>query len=230
MDFLQVRLRAPSGSLSALADFYAQTLGLEEADEMTFAIGATRLEFVPGQGRPFYHFALLVPGNRFAEALEWAGERTELLPYKNSGEVVFDFSNWDALACYFHDAVGNIVELIAHRGVGETSTRGPFTAAELLGFSELGLVGERAPMADLLTRRLELEVWDGSVDGPGDLAFVGERARTLILCPAGRGWLPTGRPAEPHPVEVVLSGPAEGEALLEDSRYRIVRGGRSRNR
>jgi catechol 2,3-dioxygenase-like lactoylglutathione lyase family enzyme len=230
MDFLQVRLRAPSGSLSALADFYSQTLGLEEADEMTFAIGATRLEFVPGQGRPFYHFALLVPGNRFAEALEWAGERTELLPYKNSGEVVFDFSNWDALACYFHDAVGNIVELIAHRGVGETSTRGPFTAAELLGFSELGLVGERAPMADLLTRRLELEVWDGSVDEPGDLAFVGERARTLILCPAGRGWLPTGRPAEPHPVEVVLSGPAEGEALLEDSRYRIVRGGRSRNR
>ena len=230
MDFLQVRLRAPSGSLSALADFYSQTLGLEEADEMTFAIGATRLEFVPGQGRPFYHFALLIPGNRFAEALEWAGERTELLPYKNSGEVVFDFSNWEALACYFHDAVGNIVELIAHGGVGETSTRGPFTAAELLGFSELGLVGERAPMADLLTRRLELEVWDGSVDEPGDLAFVGERARTLILCPAGRGWLPTGRPAEPHPVEAMLSGPPEGEALLEESRYRIARGGRSRNR
>jgi catechol 2,3-dioxygenase-like lactoylglutathione lyase family enzyme len=230
MDFLHVRLRAPSGSLSALAAFYSKTLGIEEADETTFAIGATRLEFVPAPGRPFYHFAVLVPGNRFGEALAWARERTELLPYKDTGEVVFDFSNWDALACYFHDAAGNIIELIAHRGIGETAAEGPFAAAELLGFSELGLVGERAPMADLLSRRLGLEVWDGSVDEPGDLAFVGEKARTLILCPAARGWLPTGRPAEPHPVEAVLSGSPAGEVQLEDARYLVARGGRSRNR
>src|ERR671930_1093575 len=229
MDFLHVRLRAPGGSLSALAAFYSNTLGIEQTD-MTFAIGATRLEFVASPERPFYHFALLAPGNRFDEVLEWARARTELLPYKDTGEVVFDFSNWDALACYFHDAVGNIVELIAHRGVGDTSAQGPFAAAELVGLSELGLVGERAPMADLLARRLGLEVWDGSVDEPGDLAFVGERARTLILCPAARGWLPTGRPAEPHPVEAVLSGSPAGEVQLEDARYRIVRGGRSRNR
>jgi catechol 2,3-dioxygenase-like lactoylglutathione lyase family enzyme len=230
MDFLHVRLRAPGGSLSALATFYAEKLGMEQADEMTFGIGATRFEFVASREDPFYHFALLGPGDRFDEMLEWASERTELLPYKETGEVVFDFSNWEALACYFHDPAGNIVELIAHRGVGDTSAQGTFAAAELLGLSELGLVGERAPMADLLARRLGIEVWDGSVDEPGDLAFVGEKARTLILCPAGRGWLPTGRPAEPHPVEVMLSGTPEGEVLLEDSRYLVARGGRSRNR
>ena len=230
MDFLHVRLSAPVGSLSALTTFYSETLGIEQADETTFAIAATRLEFVASPGGPFYHFAFLAPGNRFDEALEWIRERTELLPYKDTGEVVFDFSNWEALACYFHDPVGNIVELIAHRGVGDTSAQGPFTAAELLGFSELGLVGEREPMADLLARRLGLELWDGTVDEPGDLAFVGEKARTLILCPPRRGWLPTGRPAEPHPVEAVLSGSPGGEVLLEDSRYRVVRGGRSRNR
>ena len=230
MDFLHVRLRAPGGSLSALASFYSKKLGVEQVDDMTFAIGATRLEFAASPGRPFYHFALLAPGNRFDEVLQWAGERTDLLPYKDTGEVVFDFSNWKAQACYFHDLAGNIVELIAHRGVGETSAQGPFAAAELLGLSELGLVGDRAPMADLLARRLGLELWDGSVDEQGDLAFVGERTRTLILCPAGRGWLPTGRPAESHPVEAALSGSPEGEVLLEDSRYRIARGGRSRNR
>jgi catechol 2,3-dioxygenase-like lactoylglutathione lyase family enzyme len=230
MNFLHVRLRVPEGSLSALATFYSKTLGIEETDETTFAIGATRLEFVPGPGRPFYHYALLVPGNRFDEALEWAGDRTELLPDEDNGEVVFDFSNWEAHACYFHDAVGNIVELIAHRGIGETAAEGPFGAAELLGVSELGLVGEPAAMADLLAGRLGLEVWDGTLDEPGRLAFVGERARTLILCPAGRGWLPTGRPAEPHAVEAVLSGSPEGEVALEDARYRVARGGRSRNR
>src|ERR671928_198199 len=150
MDFLDVRLRAPSGSLSALAAFYSERLGIEEADGTTLAIGAT--------------------------------------------------------------------------GAG-----GPFAAAELLGLSELGLVGAPAPMADQLGR-LGLELWDGTLDEPGRLAFVGERARTLILCPAGRGWLPTGRPAEPNAVEAVLSGSPEREAALEDSRYRIARGGRSRNR
>jgi hypothetical protein len=54
---------------------------------------------------------------------------------------------------------------------------------------------------------MELGLWDGTVDEPGRLAFVAEKARTLILSPVGRGWLPTGRPAEPYPVEVVLSGP-----------------------
>ena len=49
--------------------------------------------------------------------------------------------------------------------------------------------------------------------GEERLAFVGEKARTLILCRAGRPWLPTGRPAEAHPVEVVLVG-AEGEVPL----------------
>ena len=53
--------------------------------------------------------------------------------------------------------------------------------------------------------------------------FVGEKARTLILAPPGRGWLPTGRPAEPHPVEARLSGSPKGEAGLEGGRYRISR-------
>ena len=66
-------------------------------------------------------------------------------------------------------------------------------------------------------RRLEtvgLQMWDGTIDEPGSLAFVGEQARTLILAPPGRGWLPTGRPAEAHPLAVRLEGP---DTLLEFS-------------
>lgn len=223
--FLHARLDAPRGALSDLRELYAGVLGLEplasEDGGVAFKVGETRLELVPG-GDAFYHVALLLPGDRFAVAREWAEARVELLPDPVSGEVVFDFSSWDALACYFQDPAGNIVELIAHAGIGESGRAGPFDAGELLGLSELGLVGDLPRLADGL-RTLELEVWDGSV-GEGELAFVGERARTLILAPPGRGWLPTGRPAEVHPVEVTVAGAPAGEVVLAGGAYRVRRG------
>jgi catechol 2,3-dioxygenase-like lactoylglutathione lyase family enzyme len=229
VDFLRVSLRVSDTSLTALRDFYGGRLGIpvldDRSDLVAFGIGTTRLEFRAGDGAPFYHFALLVPGDRFARALEWAGTCTELLPDRESGEVVFDFTNWSAEACYFHDPAGNIVELIAHRGLGESSAEGAFAAGELLGLSELGLVGSPAALADGLAP-LGLELWDGSVEGEGRLGFVGERGRTLILSSVGRGWLPTGRRAEPHPVEAVLSGPPEGEVVANG--YRITRSARPR--
>jgi hypothetical protein len=227
MEFLHVRLRAPARSLRALGAFHGARLGLElleeSADEVALAVGATRLEFVASEADAFYHFALLVPGDRFPEALGWARERTELLPDPTSGEVVFDFQNWHAQACYLHDPARNIVELIAHRGIGEAArARGPFEAHELLGFSELGIVGDTVAMAEALARDVGIEVWDGSFE-PGHLAFAGGPARTLLLCPVGRPWLPTGRSAEAHPLEAVVSGAGEREAVLESSRYRIRR-------
>ena len=225
MRFVRVTLHAPANRLSALRDFYGSSLGIATGGEgrLSLAFGETQFEFAPSSGEPFYHFALLVPGDRFDAALEWASARTSLLPYRETGEVDFDFDNWSAHACYFHDPAGNIVELIAHRGVSETSTEGDFRAAEVVGLSELGLVGDPAAMAASLAGRLGLELWDGTIDEPGSLAFVGEKARTLILAPAGRGWLPTGRPAEPHGLEAVLSGPPGGNVELEGGRYRIGR-------
>ena len=217
MHFRHVRLRAPAQSLGSLTDFYSERLGVPPI------VGETTLEFVPGGGEPFYHFALLVPGDRFEAALAWARDRVELLPDEESGELVFDFSNWEAKACYFHDPAGNIVELIAHRGVGESGAAGAFAGSELVGVSELGLVGDTRAMAGTLRVALELGLWDGSLE-EGRLAFLGERARTLILGPTGRGWLPTGRPAERHRVEAVLSdGPAR-TVELEGGLYRISRG------
>ncbi len=210
MHFVHVTLADPAGA--RLDEFYGGVLGLGSA------VGETTLEFVPGGGEPFYHFALLVPGDRFDAALAWAQERVELLPGAE-GSVVFDFSNWEALACYFHDPAGNVVELIAHRGIGERGAAGEFAAGELLGLSELGLVGDRPAMAAALAP-LGLEVWTGTVDEPDRLAFAGKKGRTLILAEPGRGWLPTGRAAEPHPVEATVVG-AGGDAELEGGLYRI---------
>lgn len=204
MELVRVRLRTSADLESFYSDF-----------------GDLPLEWIEADGDPFYHFALLVPGDRFDAAFSWAQTRYELLPDPDTGELVFDFSFWEALACYFHDPAGNIVELIAHRGMGERGTTGAFSGDELLGFSELGLVGDVRATAEELAE-LGLEVWSGTLDEPGRLAFVGEKARTLILCPEGRGWLPTGRPAEPHPAEVVLSGPRAAAVSTGGHRISMV--------
>ena len=220
-EIARVELEAPGDSLAALADFYGATLELRtergDGGAVGVHVGAAELAFAaaPAGTRPFYHFALLVPGNRFDAALAWIGARTALLPGAH-GEAVFDFDFWDARACYFHDPAGNIVELIAHRGLGENGRTGAFSPGELLGLSEIGLVGDVPAMARGL-EELDLRVWSGSAD-PDSLAFVGEKARTLILCPAGRGWLPIDRRAEPYPVDVVLSGPLEGSVSVNGHR------------
>lgn len=225
MKFAEVRLVAPAGRLHDLANFYGRELGIDVAmrgaERLSFAIGETAIDFVAGLGQPFYHFALLVPGDRFDQALEWAGARTELLPDPESGDVLFDFDNWTAHACYFRDPADNIVELIAHRGIDETGAEGAFSPRELVGLSELGLVGDPLVMARQLADQLGLAVWDGTVEESERLAFTGDPARTFILAPRGRGWLPTGRAAEPHLVAALIVGRKNDEVELEDSRYRI---------
>ena len=222
---LRATLEIPSALVDETAAFYGERLGLTLSaagdDRVVVDIGESALELRRACGEPFYHVALLVPGDRFDAALAWAGERVTLLPERESGEIVFDFAFWDALACYFHDPAGTIVELIAHRGVDESGAEGPFRPEELLGLSEVGIVGDPPTDAAALERELGLAVWDGTVEGQRALAFVGEQARTLILCRAGRPWLPTGRPAEPWPVDLILAGdPGRDVAVGAASRVR----------
>jgi catechol 2,3-dioxygenase-like lactoylglutathione lyase family enzyme len=224
MHFEAVTLAAPASGLASLDGFYRGALALAGADReagvLELVIGESRLCFVPGPAAAFYHVALLVPGDRFGPAHAWMAGHAELLP-DGSGSTVFEFPGWQAQACYFHDPAGNIIELIAHRGIGEHGHTGPFAAGELIGLSEVGLVGDPAAMAAALERGLGLPLWDGDVTAPPRLGFVGARARTFVLAPVGRGWVPTGRGAEPHPVSAVLGGTRSRAVGLEAGRHRI---------
>lgn len=179
-------------------------------------MGPAELSFAAasGGGEPFYHFALLVPGNRFAAARDWLAASAALLPRPESEDTVFAFDAWNALACYAHDPAGNVVELIAHRGMEASPEDGAFGAAELRGISELGLVTPDLVAALQELRVGGLELWSGEVSGSREgFGFVGRQAHTLILCPPGRPWLPTARPAEPHLLEAVV-GAGEGERIV----------------
>ena len=70
MRFAEVTLAGPA----ELTRFYRDTLGLP-VEGNTIVVGETRLRFRAEDGGAFYHFALLVPGDRFEPALAWARER-----------------------------------------------------------------------------------------------------------------------------------------------------------
>ena len=97
--FLRVKLQAPANRLDQLDRFYAEQLELRRLGDYRFRIGESELVVGVGEGEPFYHVALLVPGDRFDAALRWACARVELLPSGDGDDVVFDFDAWNALAC-----------------------------------------------------------------------------------------------------------------------------------
>jgi hypothetical protein len=214
MRILDVRLSLSEAAAEPARRFYREALALP-LDGDVFRIGHTTLGFTPvAEDEPFYHFALRVPRNRFAAARAWVGERAGIL-----GDD--EFESWNAQACYFEDPAGNIVELIAHGDLPEEGPDGPFTAAELLGVCELGLVGPDTQTMAAELESLGIRLSDGTLDEPGRLAFMGGRDGVLILCPEGRGWMPTGRPAEPHPAQATVAGDRAGEVVLPGTRQRI---------
>lgn len=220
IEILAVQLYAAPADRDALDRFYDGRLGLGrvgiEDGGSRFATGAASLSFLegPAAARPFYHVALLVPGNRFDAAQRWVSAAAPLLPYEGETRVRFD--DWDADACYFLDPAGNIVELIAHHGIAESTQRGSFDAGEVRGISEIGIVGAAPAAAIAPLQRAGLPMWSGDAPARGEVfAFVGRKAHTVILCSAGHPWLPTGRPAEIHPLTTTIRVAEDRTCTLE---------------
>lgn len=226
MRILQVRLEAAKATGAALQRFYGDLLGfpvLANRGRHVFDAGGTLVEFSATSRREaFYHFALRVPRNRFVDAREWLARHAELLSEPGSNETTFAFTNWNADACYALDPGGNIVELIAHHGLlDEGPDSGPFNATELLGVSEVGLVGPDTLAMATALEPLGIKLWDGTLDVPGRLAFMGGPDGTLILAPTGRGWMPTGRDAEACAVDVEVAGVRDAEVTLPGTLHRV---------
>jgi hypothetical protein len=215
-----------------LRDFYrGWGKVLEEAGGgFSVGFGSGRVAFLPVPGRPFHHFALLVPGDRFVAARTWLAARAPLAAAPGSSETTFDFDNWNALAVYVIDPAGNIVELIGHAELSRSGREGPFDpgSGELCAISEVGLVVQErgAALAALAQRGIEL--WSGA-DGPDGLSFVGRKGHTLILVAPGRGWLPTGAPAVASPARVEIGvGGHEVAVTVAAGAVRVLSDGEDR--
>lgn len=215
LQIAEAALSAPRSELARLREFYRE-LGLEAAagagGSVVVGAGASTLRLVAAAGRPWHHFALLVAPERFAASAAIAADVTPLLADPRDGSTIFESTDWDSRACYFHDPAGNIVELIAHAGLASPEASG--APLGVLAISEVGLVTpDPDRLVDLLTSEAGLPVWDGDPPGNVSLAFVGRKGHTLIVAVEGRGWVPTRRPAEVHPVDVTIAGAAAAAAV-----------------
>jgi hypothetical protein len=216
-------MEAPS--TATMRAFYGDALELtivsERNEEIVFRAGPSTLRFRPSAPgtAPTYHFALRVPGNKFAEAKSWLGKRTKLVREGDQDE--FDWGFWDARAVYAYDPAGNIIELISFSQLPSHSDA-PFGSDSFIGLAELGLpVADPHAAVRQLSDTFGIGQWDGNKVNTDGLTPVGEQGATFLVTPVGRKWL-FGEAAADHPLEVVLGGVREGLLEFSEHPYRIV--------
>ena len=188
-------------------------------------VGESVVELRAAPGEPFYHVALLVPGDRFDAALAWAAERVELLPERESGDTVFDF-----------DVLGRARLLLPRPGGDDRGADRPPRARR--GGDDRAVSGRGAARAlggrhrRRSARQTPPRSSGSSASSSGTAASrasgasrssARRRVRSSSAGPAGP-WLPTGRPAEAWPVEVIVAGAPVGEVAV-GARSRVSRRG-----
>jgi catechol 2,3-dioxygenase-like lactoylglutathione lyase family enzyme len=199
-------VRLASADLAAQSRLYVDALGLSELDgpagTLSVRVGASRLVFEPGRWSP-QHVAFRIPSGAYADALDWLGARTALLPNADGGRE-HPFPDWNAHAMYFRDPDGNVLELIAHHDLDDPYEP-PFSPAHLLAIGEAGLpVGDVPGHLTELERRHGIRRWSG--DGVG-FAAAGDKLGSLIVVPRGRPWHPVpGSDATAPPAAIEVAG------------------------
>lgn len=193
-----------SNDIRGTYEFYTGALGLELLEEHKNAIvlraGKSILRFeYEQQGNPFYHFAFNITNNKLEEALNYLENKVSILPYNNSRIV--DYTNWNARSFYFHDNNGSIVEFIVRLDL-PYQTEAPYSSNCIREISEIGIVTDDVPAtAKVLTTEYGLAYFP---PGPvkEEFTVIGDDTGLLLITQAGRGWVPTDKPAEKYPVHV----------------------------
>lgn len=193
--------------LQQLKQFYTDTLELElieeASQEFTISIGWTNVTFrTASEGEaPYYHFAINIPENQFAEARAWAKSRVDLTQEQGEDEVFF--TSWNAHSVYFDDPAGNIVELIARHNLNNGIDHS-FTSKDFLCISEIGVVREEVIPYVRELNEMGLPNWKEDSEG---LTPVGDEHGLLIVVKLDRPWFFSNqRAARPFPLEIAIRG------------------------
>ncbi|MCM3630645.1 hypothetical protein M3194_25260 [Paenibacillus glycanilyticus] len=201
--------------------FYARVLGMpitkETADSFTVRAGYTRLTFKRANERRIYHFAVNVEENKLDSAVGYLKARIPLL--SDGAQEIFRFEDWNAHACYFYDAAGNIVEFIARHNLASHSP-GAFSIQDLMGISELGMAVEAvADTVRYCSEELGLAPWRGNGT---TFQPVGDEHGLFIVATQDRAWFPTQDRAEAAPFSITIAGPSERQVTIPGYPYEII--------
>ncbi|MGN7411325.1 VOC family protein [Paenibacillus sp. SAF-068] len=190
--------------LEELKHFYSGTLGMEVSNAtdqgFNLQVGSTRMIFklCETEQEPFYHFAWMIPTNRFKQAKQWAASRVVL---SKEGERDETYSaNWNSFSLYFEDPAGNIIELIAHHRIQNESDHN-FSARDIVQVCEIGLVTE-----DVLSKVNELQQIGFTRWGEISETFapVGDVHGLFIVVKKNRTWFFSKQKAQIYPLEITV--------------------------
>lgn len=224
VEFRRIRLR--TSKLSEMRDYYSTTLGLPTTlagGALTVTAGRSVLEFTAaGAGtNPYYHFAFNIPENKLAASMEWLRPRCPIFKSAD-GREVYNFANWNAHSCYFHDPAGNILEFIARHTLANSASGG-FAVRDILNVSEIALVAQELPaIAEKLKSDLGVRDYPGTSSG---FMPIGNEHGLFILMTTGRAMLGGTALAEQHPVEVVMRDDRRRRLSWEGLPFLVESGG-----
>lgn len=198
-------------------EFYAGVLGLDivahESNVVVVTLGTTRLELIEDPAADGdHHFAITIPSNKFDNAKRWIQQRTVLLKTSETDEFECPPA-WNSHSLYFTGHDRSVLELIIRRDL-DNSAAGPFTSADLLCISEVGVAVTDIPAAVATLTGDTKNVPYGDAQ---DRAFVpvGDVNGMLILVAPGRTWFPTAdRSARENPVSITATGGRPGTYSL----------------
>ena len=202
------RLILQTSALKKLSAFYNDTMELpadtNNEDETHLRIGNTYLVFKQANvADPFYHIAINIPSNKIEEAKTWLSGRAELIWMDQYKSDIANFVNWHARSVYFFDPAGNIVELIARFDL-DNKTDEPFSSAQFLSVSEVGLVLKENEFDKSVKRLLEQYQLSYFAKQPPMPQFraIGDDEGLFIVVPDNRNWFPTTIPSGLFPMEI----------------------------
>lgn len=206
MEIKQVTLQ--TSAIKKLTEFYSIVMELPVALQsdtgIMVGIGSTELVFQQAStADPFYHFAINIPANKIEEAKAWLSGRVDLIWIGDYKSDIADFVNWHAKSVYFFDPAGNILELIARFDL-DNKTDEPFSSAQFLSISEVGLVfkeDELNTRTETLLQQYQLSYFDKQPPLPHFRA-IGDDEGLFIIVPENRNWYPTDKPSGGFSIEL----------------------------
>jgi len=176
---------------------------LDESDEfITLQMGGSKLTFIENRlKKSYYHFALNIPFDAVNKALHWLDKKVDIIETKDG--KIQDVSNWKALAIYFLDPAGNVVEFIGRERV-KAKSRSVFNEKDIISISEVGLpVFQVNEAFKVISQESGIEKFD--CNSSTFCACGDDEGLFIIVDEAEKTWFPTDEAAKPFPLKVLFS-------------------------
>ena len=223
MNIVEVRLG--TADLDAAVRFYRGVLELPavlSGATAAITVGRTTITLVEASDvRESNHLAFTIPNNQFAAAKGWLSARVEPMQWNDSETELRLGEPWDSESVYFEGPDGILLELIARHRL-PNATEEPFTSAQLLCVSEVGLGTPDVAAAFAEVRRVfGMETFAG--ESP-EFTTAGDQDGLLILVSTGRPWFPTTDwAASTGTVRVSIAGVRPG-TVTSDAGWTVTAG------